>query len=156
MSQKQYTKKQITEAIAYWKKQLNEDASSYHYAYTIDPYLYITELNHCFAEPVRKVGASHGSQVEREDPETLEKKLKRYNTCVYEDWAPAYQIILDDEDAKNIFACEKELFNALAATRKGTSSKGKPKELFDADDNEVKIAVNKFMQNHLTAELVTY
>ena len=45
---KQYTKKQITEAIAYWEKQLkmmNEDANGYHYAYTVDPYLYVTTLN---------------------------------------------------------------------------------------------------------------
>lgn len=156
---KQYTKKQITEAIAYWKKQLkklDESSSGYHYAYTVEPYLYVTQLNSCFAEPVRKVGASHGSKVERENPETLEKKLRRYSTSVTEDWQAAYQIILDDEGARNIFACEEELFDMLAASRRGTTQKGKQKELFDADDNEVKAAIDKFMRNHPTAELVTY
>ena len=146
---KRYTKKQITEAIAYWKKRLNEDASSYHYAYTIDPYLYITELNHCFAEPIRKVGTSHGSQVEREDPETLEKKLKRYNTCVYEDWKAFCQIILDDNDAKKLFACEKELFNLL-------KSKYGKKELFKDNDDDVRKAIDEFKIHHPTAEVVFY
>ncbi len=148
LMKKKYTKKQITEAIAYWKKQLNE--GTYHYAYTVEPYLYVTQLNSCFAKPVRKIGSSHGSKVERENPETLEKKLRRYSACVAEDWKAAYQIILDDEDANILFTCEKELFDLLASSRKGN------KELFDADDNKVKAAVDEFMLRHPTAELVTY
>ena len=150
---KQYTKKQITEAIAYWKKQLkmmNEDANGYHYAYTVDPSLYVITLNSCFATPVRKVGASHGSPTERENPETLNKKLKRYNTCVIEDWKPAYQIILDDADGSKIFTCEKELFELLASSRQGN------KELFTADDSSIDDAISEFKTRHPTAEIVKY
>ena len=150
---KTYTKKQITEAIAYWEKQLkmmNEDANGYHYAYTVDPYLYVTTLNSCFATPVRKVGASHGSPAERENPETLNKKLKRYNTCVAEDWEPAYQIILDDADGSKIFTCEKELFELLASSRQGN------KELFTADDSAINDAISEFKTRHPTAEIVKY
>lgn len=149
-SGKTYTKKQICEAIAYWKKQLNEDTSLYHYAYTVEPYLYITNLNSCFTTPVRKVGASHGAPEARENPENLEKKLKRYNTYVFEKWTPACQIILDDNDAKKLFTCEKELFSLLGAPFKDSN------ELFAISDDDMKKAVNEFKARHPTAEIVFY
>ena len=149
---KTYTKKQITEAIAYWKKQLdmmNETATQGDNAY-----LYVTQNNPSFNEPVRKIGASGFKK--KEDPyaaETLNSKLMRYSTCVPVPYEKAYQIYIPyDADVR---ALEKDLFALtveMGGHRFNENGKG-AQELFSVDDALMEKIIQKFLNDHPGTQL---
>ena len=143
---KKYTKKQITEAIAYWKKQLklmNEASDAKNgminerYSIT-DPYfrqsgqyLYIAS-NPSFNGDIVKIGYSDG--------EDLCTHLTRYNTSVPDQFMPIAQIWFNNA---NIESLEKE-FMELFKPHNGSGGK----EFFDATIQDAEKTAQLFARNH--------
>ena len=140
----EYTKKQITEAIAHWQKVLesmNEAEES------LTKYLYITKVNDSFKiENLRKAGIS--GLKKPEDPfqnETLTKKLSRYSTCIPERLEKAYQISIPENYSGDLKSLEKEFFAAIV---KGGGKQIGEKELFSISDPDLKVVIDKFLKSH--------
>ena len=140
----EYTKKQITEAIAHWKKVLesmNEAEES------LTKYLYITKVNDSFKiENLRKAGIS--GLKKPEDPfqnETLTKKLSRYSTCIPKKLEKEYQISIPKEFKGDLEDLEKEFFAAIV---KGGGQQIGEKELFSISDPDLKAVISKFLKTH--------